>query len=281
MHQIKVIFILCFVLVFSACQSPQEKQVQQAHSLRIISLAPSVTRELQYLGLTDNIVGATSYCDISQESPHLIIGTATEVNLEKIFLLKPDIVFATCLTKETTLNTLKKNGIKIHLVDKLDSFDEICEAFIAIGDEVNRKDSAKEIVKKSQQTIDSLRQLIPTQSKKQKVFIQLGANPLFTVIPNTFMDDYISFSACENIASDLRIGSIGRETVIARNPDVIFIVTMGIVGAQEEDVCKNFKEMNAVKNKRIYVIDSNIACTPSVVSFTKALEDIIHKLYVE
>lgn len=281
MHQIKVIFILCFVLVFSACQSPQEKQVQQAHSLRIISLAPSVTRELQYLGLTDNIVGATSYCDISQESPHLIIGTATEVNLEKIFLLKPDIVFATCLTKETTLNTLKKNGIKIHLVDKLDSFDEICEAFIAIGDEVNRKDSAKEIVKKSQQTIDSLRQLIPTQSKKQKVFIQLGANPLFTVIPNTFMDDYISFSACENIASDLRIGSIGRETVIARNPDVIFIVTMGIVGAQEEDVWKNFKEMNAVKNKRIYVIDSNIACTPSVVSFTKALEDIIHKLYVE
>jgi iron complex transport system substrate-binding protein len=45
-----------------------------------------------------------------------------------------------------------------------------------------------------------------------------------------------------NIASDLTRGAITRESVIIRNPDIIFIVTMGIAGEEEKK--------NMAKHKR-------------------------------
>lgn len=273
------LFIIAAILVISCNNSSDNKKNVTKNGIRIVSLAPSITKELESLNMTENIVGATSYCDISKKNKELIVGTATEVNIEKILLLNPDIVIALGLTKQTTINTLKNNGIAVHFIKKIQSFDDICNQAIELGKLVGKADLALSIVNRSRQKVDSLQSLIPSRHNKLKVFFQIGAKPIFTVIPNTFMNDYIIFSGCENLAADMKRGTITRESVLRRNPDVIFIVTMGIVCDEEVKTWESYTELNAVKRKKIFIIDSNIACTPTVLSFTETLEQIIKKIY--
>lgn len=276
----RLIYILIVLtLVVSCNSSTTDKKKDDVDGLRIISLAPSVTKEIIDLGLRDNLVGVTSYCKISSENKELIIGTAVDVNIEKVLLLKPDIVFATGLTTQNNIETLRNNGIKVYEVPKLKSFNDICTHFIELGQLVGKEDVAELIVKESKETIDSLKMLITTKDQRETMFFQIGAKPLFAVIPNTFMDDYITFSNCDNVVSDLTKGTVTRESILKRNPDIIFIATMGILGDQEKQEWKKYEELSAAKNNKVFIIDSNLACTPTVLSFIESLEIIVDKIY--
>ena len=276
----RVISLFLFFLLLVSCNnSKYEKDKKKKKELRIVSLAPSISRELVDLGLKDNIVGATSYCDVSKNNKDLIIGSAITVNIEKVLLLKPDVVFASGLTKDKTIKTLRDNGVTVYKFGKMKSFDDICNHFLELSKYVGKENIAKSLIKTSKVSIDSLRSIIPRQKDSLQVFFQVGAKPVFAVIPNTFMNDYITFSGCKNIAKDLTKGTINRETVINRNPDVIFIISMGIIGEKEKRIWKSYPELDASKNDKIFIVDANLAATPTVNSFTKTLEIIINHIY--
>jgi iron complex transport system substrate-binding protein len=247
--------------------------------IRIVSLAPSITRELVDLGLKDHIVGATSYCDISADNKDLIVGSAITVNIERVLLLKPDMVFASGLTKDKTIHTLKENGVTVYKFGKMTSFDYTCENFIELAKYVNKENVARSIIKKSKEKIDSLIASVPKRIDSLSIFFQVGSKPIFTVIPNTFMNDYITFAGCKNIASDLTKPSINRETVINRNPDIIFIISMGIEGDKEKSIWESYPDLNAAKNKKIFIIDAYKAASPTVKSFTESFEIIMNAIY--
>ena len=275
----RILSIIAIVLLFASCNNNSYKNQSKEKGVRIVSLAPSLTKELVSLDLKNNIVGATSYCDISASNKDLIVGSATTVNIEKILLLKPDIVLASGLTKENTITALKNNGIEVHKFGRMKSFDDICNHFLELGKLVGKEKLAKLLIDKSIIKVDSLKALVPEHADSLKVFFQIGAKPIFTVTPNMFMNDYITFSGCKNLANDLSNGAITRETVINRNPDVIFVVTMGIVGDNEKRTWESYTDLSATKNNRIFIIDSSVASTPTVLSFTKTLEVIIKNLY--
>ena len=275
-----LLYIIILIILAACSNSAGKKKISYQEGIRIVSLAPSVSKEIQDLNMSDNIVGATSYCEISKTNKELIIGTTTEVNIEKILLLKPDIVFATTLTKESTVKSLTNNGIKVHQIKKLESFEHICSHFIKLGELVGKADLAQSIAEISKQKIDSLINIIPPGAEKPKVFFQIGAKPLFTVIPNTFMNDYIIMAGGENIATDFNKGTITRESVLKRNPDVIFIVTMGIIGDDEKSIWNSYKELKAAENNKIFIINSSTACSPTVLTYTKTLEKVINKIYL-
>ncbi len=63
---------------------------------RIISLAPSLTEILFALGLGDNIVGVTTFCDYPEEAKKKPkIGGMSNPSLEAVISLKPDVVVLT------------------------------------------------------------------------------------------------------------------------------------------------------------------------------------------
>jgi len=276
-----ILSIVIIILLLTSCNDKNiNKQIKKGE-LRIVSLAPSISRELVDLGLKDNIVGATSYCEVSASNKDLIVGSAITVNIEKVLLLKPDIVFASGLTKDKTIHTLKENGVTVYKFGKMTSFDYICENFIELSKYVNKEDLARSIIKESKEKIDRLIASVPKQKDSLSIFFQVGSKPIFTVIPNTFMNDYITFAGCKNIVSDLTKPSINRETVINRNPDIIFIISMGIEGDNEKGIWKKYPELNAAKNNKIFIIDADKAASPTVRSFTESFEIIINDIYNE
>lgn len=268
LRRILVFILLVVIDVGSYSQSPQ----------RIVSLSPSLTKMLYLLGIQNNIVGCTSYCEDAIKDNKSVIASAMEVNIEKVLLLKPDLVVTLSLTRPSIIEALEKVGIKVNVLPMPNSYNDICNQFIELAKLTGKQTLAKSIVEKQQLRLTQLQQSIP-KGKKPKVFFEIGAKPLFTVIPNTFMNDYITYANGENIASDLKSGSITRESVLARNPDVIFIITMGVIGTEEKTTWENYQNITASKKGKIFIIDSNKSCSPNPVNFVDVVEQLITMMY--
>jgi len=172
-------------------------------------------------------------------------------------------------------------GIETLFLDYPKSFEDICSQLQLIGSKIGKMEVAEKIIAEAKTKLEALKKMIPPTSKQPKVFMQIGANPLFTVVPNTFMQDFIDFSGGINIASDLKIGSITRESVIMRNPDVIFIVDMGSVSIDEKVQWETYKSMNAVKSRKVFMLDQERTCSPTPLLFVDALEEMIGLMYNE
>lgn len=245
---------------------------------KIISLTPSITQSIYYLDAQDRLIGCTNYCHLAISDDIEIVSSAIKPNLEKIAKLKPDIVLASGMISERDVNTLRRLGIKVEIFPTPRSFIEICNQFTLLGDLIDKQKRAEEIVKESAERVNRIRDEMKKRGNSPRFFIQIGASPIFTVIPGTFMNDYIIYSNGENIASALSSGTIGREFVVARDPDYIFIVTMGITGEHEERRWREFINMKAVNNNRIFILESEKACQPTPVTFAETLEIIYNKL---
>jgi iron complex transport system substrate-binding protein len=117
---------------------------------------------------------------------------------------------------------------------------------------------------------------------KQKVFFEVGANPLFASVGDAFTNDYLVFAGGINIAEDATRSQYDYERVLAHNPDVILIAIMGGetgIGAQEQQKWLNYAALAAAKNRRVHVLDPDLLCSPTPVSFARALALVAELLH--
>jgi iron complex transport system substrate-binding protein len=242
---------------------------------RVISLAPSITENIYLLDAQNKLVGCTSYCTPAVNDGMEQVGSTIDINIEKILMLKPDLVLAMTLTKPQDLATMKRLGLKVELFQSPRNFDEICTQLIDISKLLGVENKAGQIVKESKQKVDSLKNTLDKNREKQKIFFQLGANPIFTVLENTFMNDFILLCNGENIANGLTKGSLTRESVLMKNPDVIIVATMGGFGVEEQKIWKSYAGLKAAKNNKVFLIDSETSCSPTPASFVKAFTDVV------
>lgn len=241
--------------------------------MRIVSLAPSITKNIYYLDAQNQIIGCTNYCTEALNDNVEVIASAVKVNIEKTVSLLPDLVLATTITDSETIEMFKKFDIKVAVFPTPQSFSEICDQFLLLGKLLGKEENAQKIVDESKAKIESFSTKNILQNSS-KIFFQIGAKPLFTVLPNTFMNDYISFVGSKNIAEGMSQGTITRESVLTHNPDVIFVVTMGIIGDEEKQTWESYKGLKAADNKKVFIIDAEKACSPTPVTFIETLETI-------
>ena len=265
----KKLFTTLFICTFFTVALFAQKQYW-----RIVSLAPSLTQSIYFLDAQDKLSGVTTYCLSAKNDKKEIVASAVKVNLEKVISLKPDLVLASGFTAPDEIETLRKFGVRVEVFESPKSFKEICAQFVRLGTLIGAQGKAEKMVAESERKVKELSAKIRWK-RKPKMFFQIGANPLFSVLPNTFMDDYITFLGAENVARKLKRGTLGREFVLASNPDYIFIATMGIVGEDEKKTWSRYANLSAAKKKQIYIIDSEIACQPTPVTFVQTMEELV------
>lgn len=246
---------------------------------RIISLAPVITKYIYLLHAENSLVGCTSFCKLKNPEDAQIVASAIQVNIEKSIMLKPDLIIASSLTNPETIKIFNKLNIDVLYIPLQKSFGDICNDLQTLGKRLGKKELADQIVAKAKNDIKKIMGKIPKNVPPPEIFFQIGANPLFSVIPNTFQEDFIDFAGGRNIAENLTIGSITREKVIVSNPDIIFISTMGMVGREEKKRWESYENLKAVKNKKIFFIDQEKTCSPTPHLFVEALNEIIDDIY--
>ncbi len=241
---------------------------------RIVSLSPAITESIYLLDLGDRVVANTQYCNRPQEAKGKEkIGTLLDINVEKILGLEPDMVLACALTPEEDLEQLNMLGVSFFRAPEAKNFSQLCDQFVELGIVVGRGRHAMSIVKDAQKQVSQLRKY---QSDSQpKVFVQIGAKPLFTVTKDSFINDLVVFSGGVNIAASSKQGIYSREEVIRQNPDIIIIATMGDNALDEKKAWQKYSTINAVKNNKIYALNPYIVCSPTPLSFVEALREFI------
>ena len=246
---------------------------------RIISLAPSITESLYELGMDEEVIGITMYCP-HVKSKKEIIGTLLEPDLEKIVILKPDLIISTKEgNSKAAVEKIQRLGFDIYIMETAGSFKEICKNFKTLAAKVGKEKKAEELIEKAEaevQEIYSKTLFLPRES----VFWEVGAKPLYTAGKRSFANDYNFYTATTNIYEDInmRYPSISREDVIERNPDIIILVNMGDISKDEIKNWKKYNTVTAVQNERVYMIDVNDIFTPTPSTFAKGvkiLEEII------
>lgn len=241
---------------------------------KIISLGPRITLNIYLLKADDQLIANTTYCKFPvQAEKKEKIGSVVKMDMERVLKIQPDLVLATSMANPKQLKKLQSLGVRTYTFQQPKSYKEMCDQFLKLGKMIGKKREAEKIIKKSRSKINKIIQN-KSKDKKLKVFIQIGANPLFTVNNESYINDFIIFAGGINIAEDSSTGIYSREQVLKLNPDVIIITSMGIEGEKEKEIWKNFKSIDAVKNNHIYVINEYKLCSPSVVSFTETLIEI-------
>jgi len=270
------------IIIFSAVLLLSENSfAKEDYPQRIISLSPSMAEELYILGAEDKLVGCTVYCQRPPEAGSKErVGTGIEVNLEKAVSLKPDLVLAIPLTSPKTVEKLKNLGIKVITFSTPKDFEGICKQFLELGKLVGKEKEAEDVVKSAEGRLALIRKKVK-DLYKPKVLVQVGARPLFVATGRYFINDYIELGGGINIARDAKEGIYSREQVLKSDPDIIIIVTMGIVGEDEKEIWEKYKTLNAAKNGRIFIVDSYNFCNPTPVSFMETLEKIVEMLHFE
>ena len=285
-----VFFILCIFLVLDKnTASPgtyvdemgREVDVPSAPE-RIVSLAPSITETLFHLNLGDRVAGVTefsNYPDAARKKPK--VGSYINLNVEKIVSLNPDLVIAIADgNKKESVGALDRLGLSVYAVNPKCVHD-ILKTIENIGEITGCKDRAGKLVEELKSRMDYI--LSHTKDiNRPRVFLQIGINPIVTVGRDTFHNDLISMAGGFNISGNekTKYPQYSLEEILVRSPDIIVISSMHRGGGFErkKEEWTRWKNIPAVKNERIYIIDSDLLDHPSprIVDGLEALAEIIH-----
>jgi len=266
--------------LFPESASSQEKPYPQ----RIVSLGPINTENVFLLGAGDRLVANTSYCVHPEAARDKVkIGSVMQLNIEQIVGLHPDLILATGLTSPQQVAQLAASGVRVVHFAQPPDFATICEQFLELGTLLGLEEKAGEIIAQAQREVRDIQQRVKGLAKK-KVFLQVGAHPLFASVEDSFTNDFIVLAGGINIAAGQKDGRYDYEKVTAQNPDVIIIAFMGSeggIGTGEKEEWLRFEPISAVRNRQIFVVDPDLFCSPSPLTFVKGLAQmaaLIHPL---
>ena len=244
---------------------------------RVVTLAPSITEDMYYLGLFGKIVGVTDYDDFPKgvENITRIGGYGKYANLEKIAALKPDLILADSYSL-SILPSLEKIA-PVVIVDP-HSLDDIPKALELLGKVFNAEDSAKKAIGEFNAKIDAISSAVKDEPRV-KVFYVVWNNPLMTAGGGTFISDIITLAGGENIFNDTSgWPQVSFEQVLERNPDVIILTPH--CGMSVQDVYKGpLANTNAAKNGKVYMIENEndlIHPSPRVILGLEEVAKLLH-----
>ena len=243
---------------------------------RIVSLAPSITETLFYIGAGDKVVGVTKYDDFPPQVVNITkIGGFSDPNVEIIASLKPDLIIGTSMHIKY-LDQLQQIAPVIIVAPR--NIDEIYEQIKLLGRITNREEYARSVVDEMKAKVDYITSMVKDKPKP-KVFFISWWNPIYTPGRDTFQGDLIELAGGENVFSDLTgWAQVSIEQVLARNPEIIILSAHA--GISPEQLCETeLAKTDAVKNGRVYVIsDDNIISRPGprIVLGLEELAKFIH-----
>ncbi len=261
----------------------ESKAVKQSNN-RIISLGPINTENIYLLGAGDRLVGNTSYCSRPEAARHVEkIGSVMQLSIEKIISLHPDLILATALTQPQQLAKLESLGLNVVQFKQPASFAEICSQFLRLGQLLGLEEDARKIVNRAKDDVGKIQREVALL-KPQKVFLQVGANPLFGSTTSSFTNDFITMAGGKNIIAEQDSGATNKEKVIVHNPDVIIIAIMGSetgIAAEQKKKWQHATVLKAIQNNRVHVINPDLVCSPSPITFAHTLQIIAGFIHPE
>ncbi|HSQ89911.1 ABC transporter substrate-binding protein [Romboutsia sp.] len=255
---------------------------------RIISTAPSNTEVLVELGLADKLVAVDKYsADIKGLNKDIEKIDFSNPDAEAIISLNPDIIIASGHNKtgnsEDPFKLVKEAGISVVYIPSSDSIQGIYDDIMFIADITDTDKKGQEIVDNMKKQVEEIKAIGDTITDKKKVYFEIAPAPsLYSFGNSTFLNEMIELIGAENIFKNEKSWiSASEEAVIDANPDVILTNVDYVENPIEEiKARKGWENINAIKENKVFIIDSNASSRPSQ-NAIKALKEMATAVYPE
>jgi len=249
---------------------------------RIISLAPSITEMIYFLGLGDRLVGVTRFSYFPGEARRKPkVGAYTGINVESVIMLNPDLVIATVDgNKRGDVEMLEEVGIPVYVINPR-TVNQLLDTMERLGEVCGVPDRAKRLVSYLRERVMRVVEAVGNKGRPL-VFLVINVRPLMSVNRNTIHHDVIRLAGGRNMTGDQPITypKLSMEAVMKRKPDVIIISSMERGGESEKARKKWFRwpTLPAVQEGRVYLIDSDLIDRPAprIVSGLEEMARLIH-----
>lgn len=241
----------CLALISGSTMAQSEE--------RLLSIGGDVTEIIYALNAEQNLIGRDSTSIVPVEAKKLPdVGYMRNLNTEGILALKPTRVITTQVAQPAIVfEQLKSVGIKVDQVPLKYSTESVVEKIHTIGKLVGKEDQAVSLAKKFTQEMNAI-DGSPKDVKILFILSRSGTNQM-AAGTNTVPDTAIKLVGAKNAMADsVRYVPISQEGIIAANPDLVVVTTLGLESLGSLDKLwelPGLAHTNAGKNKQAVVVD--------------------------
>lgn len=216
-----------------------------AQGKRVVSLMPSYTEIVFELGAEKDLVGVSNFCNWPPEAGKIEkTGDYLRPNIEKIYSLKPDTVFAGAWADASSSRQLSSMGIKVVSLAEEKSAADIFTSVRLIAAELGLKRAGEKLVKK-------LSALMPAELPEKPLRVYLEADTGgWTAGGQSFLTDAVRLAGGANIFAGEKRGyfQASWEEVLLLDPEAVILLS----GTEEEFLARPMaKGLAAAKSGRI------------------------------
>jgi len=249
---------------------------------RVVSLAPSITEIIYALEQENRLTGVTRYSDFPIAATKLPkIGSYVRLDLERIVALNPDLCIAIKDgNPKEVIDRLESMKIPVYVVNPR-NLNTVLETIIEIGNILNARDKAETLLTSLFNRIQRVKSLISPDTYRPGVFFQIGIAPIVSVGTDTFLHELIVLAGGKNLAGgQTPYPRFSTEQVLALAPEIFIVTSMARQAVFEQVKAEwlRWPSMPAVRNDRIFLVDSNLFDRPSprLVDGLELLIKLIH-----
>ncbi len=254
--------------------------------MRVISICPSNTELIEYLGLSSQLVGIDDYSDWPKSITNLPrLGPDLSINMELVEQLKPDLVLASLSVPgmEKNVDSLKERGIP-HLVLNPQSLKDIGTDLIKTADALQNKERGLEAASMFRSRLESVRERWKKTEFKPSIYWEWWPKPLFTPGKLNWLTEISEAAGAKNLFADVELASVQTEwqDVVNRKPDFICLAWVGV---RREKIQKSmvkkrpgFKLLTEISDEKILILEEELFCRPSprLLDGLEKLASLIH-----
>jgi ABC-type Fe3+-hydroxamate transport system substrate-binding protein len=251
------------------------------HSQRIVSLAPFLTDMVVQLQEADRLVGVLDDGQLHEDLAQVArVGGYQSVSRELILAQKPDLVLAwSSGNSPQMLAQLEDWGLRVERFDP-QRLHDIAQMTRDLGRLLNVSARAELLAAEFEQALE--RSYRPLSKNAPRVFVQLWDDPLYTVSDQQLIGDALRHCGALNVFGDLSVlaPQVGRESVIAADPDIIIAFSDAPAGANTWlQRWRQFPQMRVVREEGLRVMDGDalVRPTPGVLAGLEQLCALIER----
>lgn len=244
-----------------------------AQARRAVSLMPSYTEIVFELGAGRELVGVSNFCNWPPEALKIEkVGDYLRPNIEKVYSLKPDVVFTGAWAGASVAKQLSTLGVKVVSIPEEKKVEDIYSTIRLIAAELGRKAEGERLIKKL-----SARLPASLPQRPVKVYIEADAGG-WTTGGESFLSDSVARAGGVNVFGKEKRGYFQAtwEEVLLMDPEAVIL----FAGPAADFAARPMaKDMAAVKAGRVITSldrDAFVRPGPRLFSEIVRLKKLLH-----
>ena len=236
----------------------------------VVTLAPSLTETLAYLGAEDLITAVDINSDYPESISELprITGWDMSVNYEELVALGPDLILASEMTSLDAISSMEDLGLNVFCIKNPADFPELFESILLIGELIGKTPEAEELTAALSDRAAEIEAVVAEAKDTPLVFYEIDAtDPAkpWTAGKGTFISKLIQMAGGINLGDELEGEwiQISLEALLKADPQIILLGD-SMYGSTAEAASQRtgWNEISAVKDGKLFEFDDNLVTRP-------------------